>query len=79
MYEDKFRLKRSNSQTDFDLQVNTLMDGHVDYGLNQINPFTQHLAPHDELMVAEIPHIEKSFSVPAFVNGVSGFSMNLFN
>ena len=55
------------------------MDGHGDYGLNQINPFAQHLAPHDELIGAEIPHIEKSFSVPAFVNGVSGFPMNLFN
>jgi len=57
---DRFILKRSNSQTEFDLPLNNLMD-HPDFDMNSFN----HHGQNEDFIGNEIPHLEKSFSLPA--------------
>lgn len=67
--EDKFTLKRSNSQNEFDVPLNILIEPTIEFGMNAIHhfPASTHLM-HDEIIAHDIsPHLEKSYSVPAFM------------
>jgi hypothetical protein len=66
-------LKRSNSQSEFELPLSGLMD-HSDF----MNPFIHPGNQHEDFISSEIPHLEKSFSVPAHAHANLGAAfMNL--
>jgi hypothetical protein len=79
--EDKFTLKRSNSQNEFDVPLNILNEPTIEFGLNAIHHFpASTLLMHDEIIGHDIsPHLEKSYSVPAFVPQPPNFGAGQLN
>ncbi len=66
LLDDKYTLKRSNSQNEFELQIGVNADNNP-FDLGGMGSFHNLIATnnfHEELLGSEIPHLEKAYSVP---------------